>query len=375
MLDVFVQVQLGISLPLAMQRGFLLENCGEELEQRGINEAKLVALDGKFCSQMLKKFIYDKYLSCVPFRVFGFDMEFTGPPSFRSDGPTEDIIEIGLYSPARQSQFSCLVLPHGKRPIQPEVEKLTGITNQQLQKEGVPFKAAWERCLSFLRTPDDGEEVDGAEDRWLLLSHGGKVADQGLIKHTLEATGLELPREVVFGDTHPLIRDAHRRRPVTADRHPPTWGLTDLAAWLNLPPLLPAHRAGNDAEVTWQVLYHTLLRYGDDTLTPKQQLVEKFFDEESKRRLKEMKSGSDDSGSGTSLRSQQHNPELDSTAVLLDTDFDTIFEKDRTTLVPAAAKKEGEKTRKGKDKKKASSSSSDVPPSSSSSPSTRRKKK
>lgn len=293
-----------------------------------------------------------QYLACVPFRVFGFDMEFTGPPAFRADGPTEDIIELGLYAPGRQEVFSCLVQPQRRRPVQEEVVKLTGISNEMLRREGLPFPKAWRRFVEFLHTPEPGEPA-GAGDHILLLSHGGKLADQSLIRHTLEQSGLSLPDGVVFGDTIHIIRDAHRRRPVTVDRHPPTWGLSDLVGWLNIPPTLPAHRAGNDAKMTWEVLYHTLLRYGDDSITPKQQLVSRFFDEPAKQAMRHMKSGRGASeeglgeddlvqdgrhGDGDVAGEERAGGRLSkaaSEAVLLETDFDSIF--DDSALAPPQA--------------------------------------
>lgn len=337
MLDIFVQLQLGISISPSVQRGFLLQNCREELERRGLERGKVVAMDTKHLQLLVKDIALQHYLSSVPFRVFGFDIEFTGPPAFRADGPTEDVMELGLYSPGRDALFSCLVKPVNKRPIQEEVVTLTGITGQMIQKAGLPFPKAWAKLMKFVQTPDPGE-VPGAGDRILLLSHGGKLADQSLIKYTLEKCGLELPPSIVFGDTIHIVRDAHRRRPVTVDRHPPSWGLSDLVSWLKIAPTLPAHRAGNDAKMTWDVLYHTLLRYGDDDLTPKQQLVSRFFDEAAKKSMRQIKSGAmlEGSGSTTAQGGKVRRAPMgdegtlsreESESLLLDTDFDEIFDE------------------------------------------------
>jgi len=156
---------------------------------------------------------------------------------------------------------------------------------------------------------------------------------------------------VKFGDTHHVVRDLHRRRPVTPDKHPPSWKLEDLLVWLKVPPQLSvtyqpeeaigdnnshlskkpllsskpttsakkkktsvgdegaakaqttttkkestgdsvapasanrAHRASYDARMTWDVLKHTMERYGDDTYTVRQQLITRFFDDESKEEM------------------------------------------------------------------------------------------
>lgn len=284
-LEALTQIQLGITPPLNVQRGFMLEHCESQLERRGVTEAKLLAMDGRLCTQLMKQLVYEQYLS-VPFRVFSFDMEFTGPPVFTADGPTEDITEVGLYSPLLDETFSCLVQPACGRKQGPGVEELTHISDEMLARDGVPFVEAWERFLAFVQTPQP-DELPGSEERILLLSHGGKLADVSLIKWTLEKFGLEMPAAFVFGDTIHLIRDAHRRRPVTVDKHPPSWKLGDLVQWLHIPPTLPAHRAGNDARMTWDALYHTLLRYGDDEMTPREQLVPRFFDEEAKAQMKD----------------------------------------------------------------------------------------
>ena len=86
----------------------------------------------------------------------------------------------------------------------------------------------------------------------------------------------------MFGDTDHHVRDLHRRRPVTKDKFPPSWRLEDLATWLELPIPEQSHRAGADAKLTWEVLYHTMDRYGSDELLPRQQLVQRFFDEQGK---------------------------------------------------------------------------------------------
>ncbi|KAK7200311.1 Exonuclease [Novymonas esmeraldas] len=341
-IEAFTQLQLGIVPSLPSQRTFLLEYCERQLESLGITEAKLFAMDGRLCTQLTKKLVFDLYLA-VPFRVFTFDMEFTGPPVFTAEGPTEDITELGLYSPRCDETFSCLVKPVCGRKQGPGVEKLTHITDKMLATEGVPFVEAWKRFLDFVQTPQP-DELPGSEKRILLLSHGGKLADVSLIKWTLEKFQMELPSSFVFGDTIHIIRDAHRRRPVTIDRHPPSWKLEDLVQWLRVPPTLPAHRAGNDARMTWDALYHTLLRYGDDDVTPREQLVSRFFDEEARRRLRDhvenQKEGvkslgldgaflladaqPDNSGDNAANGDASNTPTTD----LLDLDFDDIFSND-----------------------------------------------
>ncbi|CCW63363.1 unnamed protein product [Phytomonas sp. EM1] len=331
-LEVLTKIQLGIFPPLSVQRAFLLEHCSAQLQQRGITEAKLLAMDGRLCTQFLKQLVYERYLS-IPFRVYTFDMEFTGLPVFTQDGPTEDITELGLYSPSRDNIFSCLVRPVCGRKQSPEVAELTHITDKMLEEEGLPFPEAWSRFLNFVNTPEPNEKA-GSEECILLLSHGGKLADISFIKWTLEKFKLELPSSFVFGDTIHLIRDAHRCRPVTVDKHPPSWKLADLVQWLKIPPTLPVHRAGNDAKMTWDALYHTLLRYGNEDLSPREQLVSHFFDEKAKQRMKSMTTGDISAGeegecfSETDMSStdQRHiHKGTHSRSGALELDFDDIF--------------------------------------------------
>nr|CCC89619.1 conserved hypothetical protein [Trypanosoma congolense IL3000] len=323
-LEVFTQLQLGIHPPLSTQRHFLRQHFGVEMENRGITETKLAAMDGHLCTQLLRRLLFERYLS-VPFRLFTFDLEFTGPLVLGPDGPTEEIMEFGFYSPARDKLFSCLVRPGNNRRVSPEASAITRITQEMLENDGLPFCDAWNKVLGFLNTPEP-DELPGAEKRILLLSHGGKLADVSFIKCTLEASGMELPSNIIFGDTFHLIRDAHRRRPVTLDKHPPTWGLTDLVQWLRIPPTLPAHRAGNDAKMTWDALYHTLERYGDEDLTPREQLVSRFFDVDAKHAMGQEGRRAHAQMDGTLENDANYMEASDSDSLKLD--FDDIFSRD-----------------------------------------------
>ncbi|ESL08746.1 hypothetical protein TRSC58_03546 [Trypanosoma rangeli SC58] len=207
-----------------------------------------------------------------------------------------------------------------------------------LEEQGLSFPVAWEQVIKVLMMPEP-QELPGAEKRLLVLSHGGKLADVSLIKWTLEAHGMELPPALLFGDTFHLIRDAHRRRPVTPDKHPPSWGLEDLVQWLKIPPTLPAHRAGNDAKMTWDALYHTLERYGDEDLTPREQLVSRFFDEEAKAAMSQGDQPRYLEPDGT-LATEGANAEA-SMSLSLDLNFDDIFissgKRGGTAAAPPAA--------------------------------------
>lgn len=282
-LEMFSQLQQGITPPIALQRAFLSEHFREDLTKKGIHDAKLGAMDLRTCSRFLRNVVFERYLA-VPLRLFTFDMEFTNIPTFTAEGPTADITEIGVYNPLRDERLSVLVHSPGDREMPEAVVKLTGITNEQLQREGVPFPEAWRRVSKFLGAPEPNE-LEGSDGRLLLLSHGGKLADVSMLQWAWRKYQIAVPKEVVFGDTFNLIRDAHRRRPVTPDKHPPSWRLSDLVTWLKVESQESAHRAGDDAKLTWDALFHTLDRYGEETLSPRQQLILRFFDTVAKEQL------------------------------------------------------------------------------------------
>ena len=129
---------------------------------------------------------------------------------------------------------------------------------------------------------------DISNSRLLLLSHGARLVDISMLQWIQSLDGAKkLPATTTFGDTQLQIKDLHRRRPVTKDKWPAAWALEDSANFLGLP-TSQLHRAGPDAQLTWEVMYHSLDRYGDDSLTPRQQLVGRFFDQDAKSVLSDM---------------------------------------------------------------------------------------
>ena len=435
--EVFRSMQLGMMPTPLVAKRFMEMFFSEELAKRRVTSLKLHAMESGACNELLRTLFYEKFLS-VPVRLITVDIEFTGSPNFTAEGPSEDITEIAAYCPVRGKVFSRLV--QTDKFISPAVEKLTGISNELIAKEGVPFAEAWEDMLRFidgdmepeppreeviamqlqrdkeradrgeknevvvlgkqgafpppppadfnpnkphpptkvydglvlldkqlvslndylkspagaklepyvkrLRLTQDaeadkalreaakgkGEEVKGkpvrappkvplplatatinqdAEDllvwydaiderrlpttlgpsedpktgrkqRVLLLSHGARSADVTMLEWALKRNNLTFPEHYRFADTLNIIQDMHRRRPVTQDKHPPSFSLEGVISWLKLPinAEAAAHRAGPDAALTWMALFHTLDRYGDETLTPHQQLVLRYFENE-----------------------------------------------------------------------------------------------
>ena len=302
-LDLFMQVQAGATQNPHQMRSFIQQHFREETEAKGITDNKLANMDTRKVMALLRQLFFDKYLS-VEFSLFTYDLEFTSVPKFTKSGPTEDIVEVGVYSPDTDASFSSLVKPLNGRPMAEEAAALTKLTTEEVNA-APDFATVWKGAKDFMaregakshkarqaamqtRAFDAMTPMTTSEQEpILLLSHGGKLADQSMLGYACEQIGdpflkADHNTRVVFGDTDHHVRDLHRRRPVTKDKLPPSWKLEDLGQWLDVPVPEGVHRAGADARLTWDVLYHTMDRYGDDQLLPRQQLVQRFFDEQGK---------------------------------------------------------------------------------------------
>ena len=115
--------------------------------------------------------------------------------------------------------------------------------------------------------------------KFLLVSHGGRLADVSMLKWESKKASMVVPRQITFGDSYGIIKERHRRRPVTMNKLPAMWDTKALSLWMALPQYeeLPDHRALSDAICTWEILEETLRRYGVEHLTAKQQLGEVFY--------------------------------------------------------------------------------------------------
>eukprot|EP00009_Paramoeba_aestuarina_P012998 CAMPEP_0201530620 /NCGR_PEP_ID=MMETSP0161_2-20130828/45228_1 /ASSEMBLY_ACC=CAM_ASM_000251 /TAXON_ID=180227 /ORGANISM="Neoparamoeba aestuarina, Strain SoJaBio B1-5/56/2" /LENGTH=353 /DNA_ID=CAMNT_0047933063 /DNA_START=363 /DNA_END=1421 /DNA_ORIENTATION=+ len=114
----------------------------------------------------------------------------------------------------------------------------------------------------------------------LLISHGGKLADVSMLKWECRKADLTMPKQITFGDSYGVIKERHRRRPVTQNKLPAgDWSVKSLSMWMSLPEYenVPYSQALTDAINTWEVLEETLRRYGVEHLTAKQQLGEIFY--------------------------------------------------------------------------------------------------
>jgi DNA polymerase III epsilon subunit-like protein len=278
--EVFTQVQLGAIPSLAATRNFIVAHFAHEMADRGLSEAKLMIMDAKKTSALLKTLFFERYMS-LPFTLVSFDLEFTGIPTFTDEGPTEDIVELAMYCPDTKEEFASLVRPIKNRRMTQGAADLTGITDDMLT-DAPPFADVWRQACDFIAR---SAQTEGAKERVLLLSHGGRLSDVSMLSWACGRVDSPVPGNFRFGDTHHHIRELHRRRPVTKDRQPHSWQLDELAAWLKVGETRTAktkHRALPDARLTWDVVYHTMDRYGDEAQPPRQQLVMRFFDPEGK---------------------------------------------------------------------------------------------
>lgn len=295
-LEVLDLVQSGANVPALALRHYITRYFAEEILRRGLSEARIATLDTRSLQELLRSLMFEQYVA-VPFTPFAFDFEFTGLPGSGSDDAASDpsIIEIGIYAPDSGASFSSLVRPFPGTKLSEEAAALTKISPADLET-AQPFERVWEDALSFMRLQAASPE---ASRRLLMLSHGQRFADLRLLDVHLARTSNKLPPEIRFGDTYTAIRELHRRRPVTKDKFPPSWALSELALWLELDMPDTLHRALPDAKLTWDVMFHTLDRYGDSGLSPREQLVLRYFAVEGEDRIAGLAAGGGGSSSSS----------------------------------------------------------------------------
>lgn len=83
-----------------------------------------------------------------------FDLEWNRHPKTLQEQCPDEIIQIGAVkydSQLRyQGSFGCMIKPRLYRKIEPTVEKMTGLSIQKLEKEGLPFPEAFEEFRKFM---------------------------------------------------------------------------------------------------------------------------------------------------------------------------------------------------------------------------------
>ena len=165
-------------------------------------------------------------------RVVVFDTETTGIAF-----DTDEIIELGAVSleagEERESMDLLLRLSPG-RTLPPFITELTGITDSQLEAEGVEKETAAERFCALL---------EGAE-RPLLVAYNAQF-DLNFLYHFLRPFGrVEVLRKPRFLDALTVYRD-RRDYPHKLCNAIEAYGLTDV---------VNSHRAVDDARATVRLL-------------------------------------------------------------------------------------------------------------------------
>jgi len=145
------------------------------------------------------------------------------------------IIELGailVEAHCIKERFSVLVQPQGV--ITPEIEKITGITNAMLQKEGIDISLAMQKFISFLRDLP-------------VVSHNVDF-DYGFLRKACAACNLQLPSNRCI-DTLTLSR-----RKI---KNIGNYKLDTLAKYFAIA-TTQIHRSMADCEITYQ-LYEKLI--------------------------------------------------------------------------------------------------------------------
>ena len=104
-----------------------------------------------------------------------FDLEFTAWPDsmaghWQAPGQFKEVVQIGavrleLENLAVTTKFECLVKPRINPVLSEYFERLTGITNVRLAKEGVDFETAYRRFIAFA----GGDPIAAfGHDEWVL---------------------------------------------------------------------------------------------------------------------------------------------------------------------------------------------------------------
>ena len=123
-----------------------------------------------------------------------FDLEFTAwecsmARHWLSPGEFKEVVQIGAVKLDADSftpvaEFDCLVRPRVNFPLQPYFEKLTGITSEQVARQGRDFTAALARFLEF--------------------AEGGPIAsfgrDDAVLEENVRLYGMPAPALPVFYD-------------------------------------------------------------------------------------------------------------------------------------------------------------------------------
>jgi len=95
-----------------------------------------------------------------------YDFETSGLNPYHAD-----VIEIGCKCVETGETYDCLLQPLSNLCISDKIEKITGITNALLKKEGIHAKVGFKGLLDFMKKHyDDDDEI-------IMIAHNGRTFD------------------------------------------------------------------------------------------------------------------------------------------------------------------------------------------------------
>jgi CRISPR-associated protein Cas2 len=85
----------------------------------------------------------------------------------------DDIIEIAIKQMNNDNSFSTLVHPQSNECISQQITALTGISNELLRKEGIPWKTAYSELNDFLKAVIK----NSPDGKLYIVAHNGETFD------------------------------------------------------------------------------------------------------------------------------------------------------------------------------------------------------
>jgi len=210
--------------------------------------------------------------STSPLQLFSYDLEFTGLPKWEGEVPDQEIIELAAYHPSSETNFTRLIKPC-KFKLNDEAAGLTKLTQEVLDREGVPFADAFRELIEWAESKVNPNVNEHATTQHMFISHGGFLHDVKLLRYSSEQAGLPMPPTFFFADSYRLLRETTRQRAGSI----PNAGLRALCEQFGVGLMDQNHRALSDAVATWQVLQNAIKAYGNKHLTPNEQIAKKYL--------------------------------------------------------------------------------------------------
>lgn len=162
-------------------------------------------------------------LICVDFETTGLDTR------------KDEVTEVGAVlwnSTTKQPTRVSGYLVKTKYPLSAEITKVTGITNEMLESDGIPSKPALEAVLRMAKSAD------------YIVAHNGNEFDKPMLESWCGREGLEMPKQFWLDTKQDLESSAYEKGA----------SMFVMAAAHGF--LYDAHRAVSDCLATLKVLGH-----------------------------------------------------------------------------------------------------------------------